>query len=209
MEKRAETTQEVAIREFLLRRIPRLLELEGEARLEQFQYVCGLAVQRAAKGLVPPGTCVTTLLQVATQGDVPAAAARGAIRRALGEAGQPALVAELKAALKGALAPARPPTARRRPRQARRRREGTLTADRQVWLRALFADGKSKATSLIEHLARQRGWLKPAEAISRNSPFQDARRALGIVTIRRGFGRIAAIASRRHSATWTAMLKRT
>jgi hypothetical protein len=83
----------------------------------------------------------------------------------------------------------RHPRRQKKPKQARRKRLDTMTADRQVWLRALFADGKSKATSLVEHLARQRGWLKPDEAISRNSPFQDARKALGIVSIRRGFGR--------------------
>jgi hypothetical protein len=58
--------------------------------------------------------------------------------------------------------------------QARRKRLDTMAADREVWLRALFADGKSIPASHIEHLARQRGWLKPDEAISRNSPFQDA-----------------------------------
>jgi hypothetical protein len=81
------------------------------------------------------------------------------------------------------------PERQKKPRKTRRRREGTLTADRQVWLRALFADGKSKATSLIEHLARKKGWLKADEPIGKNSPFKDARRALGVITIRRGFGR--------------------
>ena len=37
------TANEVAIQEFLLRRVNRLRELEGEARLEQFRYVCEIA----------------------------------------------------------------------------------------------------------------------------------------------------------------------
>jgi hypothetical protein len=97
------TANEVAIREFLLRRVPRLLELEGEGRLEQFRYVCGLAVQRVANGRIRPGTCVTALLEVAEQGVIPGADARRAIRQAAAEArrppGRPALAEELKTAL--------------------------------------------------------------------------------------------------------------
>jgi hypothetical protein len=37
METPVESAQERTIREFLLRRIPRLVELQGEARLEQFR----------------------------------------------------------------------------------------------------------------------------------------------------------------------------
>ena len=60
------------------------------------------------------------------------------------------------------------------------RRDGTLRPAKTFW---------SSGAKPLEHLARQRGLLEPDEAISRNSPFQDAKRALGIVSIRRGFGR--------------------
>jgi hypothetical protein len=100
---------ENAIREFLLRRVPRLLELRGEDRLEQFRSVCGAAVRCVAKGSIRPGTCVNTLMQVAEQRDVPGTAAKRAIRQSLGEAGRPpgrpALPQELRAALRAAPSP--------------------------------------------------------------------------------------------------------
>jgi hypothetical protein len=207
METPIETAQEVTIREFLLRRIPRLVELQGEARLEQFRYVCGLAVQRVANGLIRPDNCITTLLQVAERGDVPAAAARRTIRQALGEAGRPpghpALAQALKAALRAAPRPVSRSPGQTKPKRPRRRREGTLTAEREVWLGRLFHDGRAWSSTYLEGIARNLGWLKPNEAISQNSPFQDARRALGIRIRRRGFGRGARYEWFRPPTAWS------
>jgi hypothetical protein len=83
----------------------------------------------------------------------------------------------------------RQPDCRKKPRQSRRRRDDTLTEERQVWLRQQFASAKVWPSLQLEEITRKLGWLKPSEAISQNSPFQDARRALGIKIRRRGFGR--------------------
>jgi hypothetical protein len=184
------TANEVAIQEFLLRRVNRLRELEGEARLEQFRYVCEIAVRRhVVKGRIQPDTCIATLLEVAVQGGVPAPAARRAVRQSLGEAGRspgyPALAQKLRDALRVAPNPKGPI----KPKRTRKRRGGTLTAARQAWLQPYFVQGKAWSSTYLEHIARKLGWLKPCEAITQNSPFQDARRALGILIRRRGFGR--------------------
>jgi hypothetical protein len=65
------TAAEAPIREFLLRRVPGLLKLQGADRLEQFRFIVGAAAQRVARGRIRPGPCIATLLEVAAQGDLP------------------------------------------------------------------------------------------------------------------------------------------
>ena len=70
----------------------------------------------------------------------------------------------------------------------RRRRMNSKTAACEDWLKRVLADGRPRRSLELQRRARQHGLLRLSESITRNSPFQDARKRLGIVITRRGFG---------------------
>jgi hypothetical protein len=65
----------------------------------------------------------------------------------------------------------------------------TKTSYREGWLLSFLGSGRPWPSKDLERRAREHGLLRHDELISRSSPFLDARKKLGVVVTRHGFGR--------------------
>jgi len=82
----------------------------------------------------------------------------------------------------------RPRRSQDKPKRTRFRRSDTKTAACAQWLEQVLADGRARRSLELQRRARQHGLLRLGEAITRNSPLNDARKQLGVIVRRRGFG---------------------
>jgi hypothetical protein len=183
----------------LLRWIPELRQRSGADRLECFRQLCIRAIAEVGTNL-QPAQYVVALVAVAAVGRVPHAIE--SIDRAVRRHGL--LIPELEElklfegttagtqldgmTVRGrALDDARSIVEDKLVGRSRRRPD-TKTSRCEVWLQRIFADGRPHSSLELQRRARQDGLLRAGASISRNSPFKDARKRLGVVITRRGFG---------------------
>jgi len=196
----------------LLRRISELRQQSGIDRLKNFESLCWVGVGQVGPQF-PPEDCVATLLQVAREGGLQFAVAAYAIERSFRESclllpraatrqleADPAGANDSDWGNRGGRQLSHDGSAgqradhhqrrrpQRKPKRARLRRSDTKTAACAQWLEQVLADGRARRSLELQRRARQHGLLRLGEAITRNSPLNDARKQLGVIVRRRGFG---------------------